>query len=157
MKADARFVENVERADKQRAEIRRELNSLGLAAGKRRREAAQRQIIETDIDEEFQTATNLEQQLVGDLLALFAQFEILKKSVRVADRHLDDLGQRLRTDLYVACLLPQTCSVAIRTSRVAAIFCEKDADVQLVFLRFEPLEKSLDAAPAFVAVDDAFC
>ena len=40
MQADARFVQNVKRADEQRAEICRELYPLGLAARKRRRETA---------------------------------------------------------------------------------------------------------------------
>ena len=53
MQADARLVENVKRADEQRAEICRELYPLSLAAGKRRRETAERQVIEADLDEEF--------------------------------------------------------------------------------------------------------
>ena len=79
MKADARFVENVERADEQRAEIRRELDALRFAARKRRGEAAERQIIETDIDQEFQTPADLEQELFRDLFALFARASVLQK------------------------------------------------------------------------------
>jgi isopenicillin-N epimerase len=51
---DGRLVEDVERADKVRAERRRELNALGLAAAERRREAVEGQVFESDVVEEAQ-------------------------------------------------------------------------------------------------------
>ncbi len=155
MQADAWFVENIKRADEQGAEVRRKLNPLRLAAGKGRGETVEGQIFEPDLDKEFQPPSNLEQYLFGDLFSLIAQFKVLKKFVRVCDRHRDDLGQRAAADLYIAGLLPQPSAVAIRAGRVSAVFREKNANVQFVFFRLEPLEKALDAAPAFVAVDDA--
>src|SRR5204863_5701081 len=142
MQADAGLIENVKSSDKQRAEICRELYPLRLAARKRRRQAAKRQVIEADLDEEFETPPDLEQKLVRDLRPFLAQGQRLKKVVRVADRHLDDLRQAFATDLDIPRLLPQALAVAVRTSRVAAIFCEKDADVQFVFFGLEPLEKA---------------
>src|SRR4029079_18079277 len=42
------------------------------------------------------------------------------------------------------------------TERVAAILRKKHTHVQLVLLRFQPIEKAAHAAPAFSAFDDRF-
>ena len=65
------------------------------------------------------------------------------------------LRERPAADLYIARFLPKTRTLAIRASCVAAIFGKKYADVEFIFLCFQPLEKAFDATPAFVAVDDA--
>ena len=96
MKPDARLVQDVKRADEQRAEICRELYPLRFAARERRCNAGERQIFQPDIDEKFQPAADLKQYLFGDLFALFAEFEFFEKSLCVADRHRDDFGQRKR-------------------------------------------------------------
>src|SRR5690606_38949183 len=153
VKADARFIKDVKRSDEKRAQVGRELNSLGLAAGERRGQAVEREVIEADIDEELQPAAYFEQELFRDLLTLFAQRELIEKRGGVGDRHLEHFRERASADLYVACLLPQPCAVALRAARITAVFGEEDADVELVFLCFQPLEKALDTAPAFCAVD----
>jgi hypothetical protein len=66
VEADGGLVQNVERADERGAEVGGELDALRLAARERRGEAVERQVIQTDIDEELQPAANLEQHLVGD-------------------------------------------------------------------------------------------
>ena len=42
MQSDARFIENIERPDQQRAKIGRELNALSFATRKRRRKSSER-------------------------------------------------------------------------------------------------------------------
>ena len=155
VQADARFVEDVERADEQGTEVRRKLYPLGFAARKRRRETAERQIIKPDLDEEFESSTNFLQQFVCDLSAFLAHFELFKKLIGIADRHRNDLRQRKHADLNVAGRLPETLTVAVGASCVAAVFGKKNANVELVFLGFEPCKKAFQPAPAFVAVDDA--
>ena len=51
MKADAGFIEHEERVDEARAETRREIHALGLAAGKRARGTVEREVTEADFDE----------------------------------------------------------------------------------------------------------
>ena len=51
VQTDRRFVEHVERADERRAEIGCELDALSFAAGERRSETIQRQIIESDFNQ----------------------------------------------------------------------------------------------------------
>src|SRR3954468_3517180 len=67
MKADAWFIQDVQSADKQRAQICRKLYSLSLSARKCGGQAAQGKIIESYINEEFQPASYLKQQFFSDL------------------------------------------------------------------------------------------
>ncbi len=67
MQTDRRLVQDVEHADQPRADLRRQADALGLAAGERRRDAVERQVVQADIDEEPETSADLLQQLVGDL------------------------------------------------------------------------------------------
>ena len=54
VQADRRLVEHVEHAGEAGADLRGEADALALAAGQRAGGARQRQIIEPDIDQEFQ-------------------------------------------------------------------------------------------------------
>src|SRR5690606_37007401 len=72
MQPDRWFVENIQRPDKERAEIRRKLNSLRLAARECRGKTAERQVIEPDVHKKREPPANFEQKLVGDLHTLFA-------------------------------------------------------------------------------------
>ena len=51
---DRRLVEDVEHADEARADLRREPDALRLAAGERLGRAAEREVVEPDVDEEAQ-------------------------------------------------------------------------------------------------------
>src|SRR5581483_5853049 len=52
VEADRRFVEHVERADQRGAERGRQADALRLAAGERRREAIEREVVEADVLQE---------------------------------------------------------------------------------------------------------
>ena len=55
VQADRRLVEDVEHADEPRSDLRRQPNALRLAARERLGGAAEREIVEPDVDEEAQT------------------------------------------------------------------------------------------------------
>ena len=82
------------------------------------------------------------------------KFQRLKECRCVSDRQRANLRQHLSANAHIARFLPQARPFAIRTARVAAILRKKHADVQLVFLRFQPVEKSAYAVPIAFAVDD---
>ena len=101
-KSDRRFVEDVKRADQRGSQRSRKLNALGFAAGKSRREAVQRQVLEADIIQESQTGLNLQQNAFGDLGLCGTQFEIRKEIVAFLDRHAADIGDVLAVDENIA-------------------------------------------------------
>ena len=72
VQADRRLVEHVERADERRAERRRQVDALRLAARERGRQPVERQVVEPDVAQERQPAPDLAQHLVGDRRFLLA-------------------------------------------------------------------------------------
>ena len=56
VQADRRLVEHVERADQRRAERRRQVDALRLAARQRRRQPIERQVVEPDVAQERRAA-----------------------------------------------------------------------------------------------------
>ena len=56
VQADRRLVEHVQRADQRRAERRREVDALRLAARQRRRQPIERQVVEADVAQEARGA-----------------------------------------------------------------------------------------------------
>src|SRR5262249_17944450 len=62
------FIEDVEDAGQAAADLTGEADALRLAAGQGRSLAAERQVIESDIDEKLQAIFHLAQQLAGHLL-----------------------------------------------------------------------------------------
>jgi len=72
VQADRRLVEHVERVDQRRAERGREADALRLAAGQRRRQAGESQIVEADVGEELQAPGALYLGLAGLRLLLLA-------------------------------------------------------------------------------------
>ena len=67
MQPDRRLVEDVEHADEARADLRREADALRLAAGERLGRAAEREVVETDVDEEAQPLAHFLENRPGDL------------------------------------------------------------------------------------------
>jgi len=94
MKADGRLVEDVQHAGQPAADLAGEADTLRLAAGQRRRPAIQRQVVETDVDEELHPIAHLAQQFAGDALLLLRQFQVSKsRSDSPSCRAPSDEGQ----------------------------------------------------------------
>ena len=66
VKADGRLVENIERADKMRAERSGELNALRFAAGESGSKAIEREVIEADFIEKLQTGADFFEDFFSD-------------------------------------------------------------------------------------------
>ncbi len=67
VQADGRLVEDVEHADSERADLRRQADALRLAARERGRGAVERQVVEPDVHEEATRVGDLAQDALGDL------------------------------------------------------------------------------------------
>ena len=145
VQADRRLVEHVERADQRRAERRREVDALRLAARERGRQAVERQVVEADVAQERQPARDFLQHLLGDRGFLLRQLQRREELLRVAHGERRHAVDRLARHADVARLAAQPRAAAIRAGQVAAIPAQEHADVDLVFLPLEPAEESADA------------
>ena len=67
MQSDRRLVEDVQHADEARADLRRQPNALRLAARERFGRAAEREVVESDVDEEAQPLAHFLENRAGDL------------------------------------------------------------------------------------------
>ena len=83
----------------------------------------------------------LYQDARGNLLLLRGQREPLEEELRLADRERSDLANISAVDADRPRFRTQTGSFAVGTSRIAAIFAQHDAHVQLVFLALEKAKK----------------
>ncbi len=152
VQADGRLVEDVERAHQARAQRRGELNPLRFAAGKRRGQPVQREVVEPHFVEKAQPLLNFFQDLFGDHRFGGAQLQAVEKRPRFLHRHPADFCDRAPSDLHGAGLGAQARAMAVGTSGVAAIAAEKYAHVQLVLFPLQPGEKALHAQEIFLAV-----
>ena len=72
---DRRLVEDVEHAHQTRPDLRGQPDALRFPAGQRGRRAHQREVLETDVDEELKPGADLLDDEIGDLRVPIAQFE----------------------------------------------------------------------------------
>ena len=101
VKPDRRLVEDVEHAGQAAADLAGEADALRFAAGECRAGAAEREVIEADIDEELQPVRDLADDFAGDLLFAFESFKVLNcasvsPSGRAAVRRADAREARAR-------------------------------------------------------------
>ena len=73
VQADRRLVEHVEHAGQARADLRGEADALALAARQRAGGARERQIVEADVDQEFQPLADFLQDARRDLVLLLGE------------------------------------------------------------------------------------
>ena len=144
VQANGRLVEHVAGADEARAQTGGELDALRFAAGERRREAIERQVIEPDIVKEFETLADFDEDFLGDGGLFGRKCERAEEFVRLGDVHLDDLGDVLAAHANVERFLAEARALAIGAQRVAAVTAHEDAHVELVFLAFQVVEEAAD-------------
>src|SRR4030095_5063626 len=110
--------------------------------------AAERQVIEADVDQIAEPAVDLgeKRRRAGrdGRLAL----EPLDPGESVGNRELRDRGEIEPADPYGERLGPETASAAGAARRVSAVAGEEDPDVGLVPLPLEPPKEALDAGEA---------
>ena len=93
MQADAGLVEDVQDADQAGADLAREANALGFAAGEARGAAIEREIVQADVEQKPDAGADLLERLGRDQLPRFVQIERLKEGEGVANAQIADVGQ----------------------------------------------------------------
>ncbi len=76
MKADRGLVEDVEHADESRTDLRGEPDALRFASGERCGRAVDRQVVETDVDEEAEPLADLLEDALADLRVAIVQVKL---------------------------------------------------------------------------------
>ncbi len=114
VQADRRLVEDIHHPHQAGADLAGQTNALGLAAGQRLGAALEVEIVEPDVDQEFQAGLDLVDDLGGDLALAAGQRERLEIAPGVADREAHDLRQGVIVDVDVARFAAQTAAVTGR-------------------------------------------
>src|SRR5580704_6102233 len=142
MQADGRLVEHVERANKVRAEGRRQLDALGFAAGERGGEAVEREVVEANLVEKLQARADFVEDFVGNFRLRRRKLQRREEDARFLDGEPANFGDRFAGNANGASFRSQTRAAAFGTGRVATVSAQKYADVELVFLALEIVEEA---------------
>ena len=132
-------------------------DALGFAAGESRGEAVERQVFEANVVQEFQALVDFGQDFAG--YALFFRGEVRRRVLEEAAPRLRRCCIRRysrqwralkafgcgRASRTLSASLRRRAAMAIGAAGVAAVTAEQDADVDLVFFRFEVVEVLADA------------
>ncbi len=98
VQADRRLVEDVQDAGEPRADLGRQPDALPLPPRQGGGGARQRQVAETDVEQEAEPLADLLQDLVGDLPVLVGQAQIVERLHRVLDRQTGVVGDVVAGD-----------------------------------------------------------
>ena len=124
MKTNRRLIQNVQNAHESGADLSCQANALGLTAGKRRRGAIERQIIESDIDQKTQTLQDFLDDAAADKLLALGELQALKKLERLTARQATDLINRLTAHGDGKHLGTQTGAMAARARLLANVLLQ---------------------------------
>ena len=94
VQADRGLIQYVHHADQARADLAGEADTLRFAAGEGFRRTGERQVVQTDVDEELQAIANLFQNFFSNLRTLAGELQVVEEVHRVADAHVRDGRQR---------------------------------------------------------------
>ena len=79
MQPDRRFVEHVQHPDQTGTDLGGQPDTLRLAAGERARSPGQRQVVQSDVEQEAQPGLHLFEHLPGDRLLAAAEGEVVEE------------------------------------------------------------------------------
>src|SRR6267378_5986766 len=127
-----------------RAERRRELDPLRFSAGERGGQPVKRKVIEADFIQKLQPRSNLFQNSVRDFQVPFRELQRGKECARFFDSELANLGDGFSRHAHGAGLGAQTSPATFWTLRITAEAAQENADMQLVFLALQQIEKTFD-------------
>ena len=108
VQADRRLIEHVHNANQARTNLARQTDTLGFTARKCLCRAGKCQVIQADVNEEFQAIANLFKNFFRNLRSLTCEFEIVEEFHRMTDAHVGDSRQRRILDINVARFPTQT-------------------------------------------------
>src|SRR4029078_4599468 len=108
---------HIQRVNQRRPQRRGEVDALRFTAGKRGRQAVERQVIETNITEKSKTLSDLSKHLVSNRGFLFRECEPREEPLRITHRQAADRIDGPAADLHVARLAAQTGAATLRAGQ----------------------------------------
>src|SRR5207247_10870665 len=99
MQADARLVEDVQHSDQARPNLGRQTNSLPFSPRQRAGRTVERQVVETNVNQEAEALTDLLEDAPGDRGLALRQRETVEEYGRLLDGLPHDLRDRVTCDL----------------------------------------------------------
>ncbi|MNI22351.1 hypothetical protein D3C73_759050 [compost metagenome] len=112
MQTDAWFIENIQHAHQAGANLGRQPDPLRLTAGERAGRTAKRQIIQSHVDQEAQTAADFLEDQVGNGCFLLTQCNIVKKLEAIPNGQISHIGNITVIDRYSENFLLQSFAFA---------------------------------------------
>ncbi|MNS47500.1 hypothetical protein D3C72_800340 [compost metagenome] len=154
VQTNGRFVKDVQNTDETGADLAGQTNTLCFATGQRVGTAVQRQVVETDVDEELQTLANLLEDLVGDFAATASHLQLAEVLASFADRQVGHRWQRFLANPHMPRFATQAGTTAIRTRLGAEKLGQLFAHACRLGLAVATLQVRHDAFERVRAFDD---
>ena len=145
MKTDRRLIQHVQRTDQMRTKRCRKLNALRFSAGKRGRQTIQRQVIQPNFIQELQARADFLEDLFRNFPLAFGKLQRREGHTRFLHCEFADFRDRSSRHANRSSFRAQARPAALRTSGVAAIAAQENANMEFVLLALQPVEKSLHA------------
>src|SRR5262249_25147825 len=154
VKADARFIENVENAAKTRTDLRREANSLGFSPGKSGGRAVQAQITEADGQQKLDALGNLFERAGGDLFLARCERrdDFVHGEPRGAERKRSEIRNGPAGQLHGEGFGPQALAVADATLGSGHVLRHPlsiGIGIRFLEILFEKLKNTVEAKAFF--------
>ena len=118
---DRRFVQHVEHPDEAAADLGGQPDPLCLAAGQRRRRAGERQVVETDVEQEPKAGVDLLEDRLGDHGVAVAELETGQDLGSLANRELADVVDRMAVHVHGQREWAKACAAAVRAGHLAHV------------------------------------
>ena len=122
MQPDRGLIQHIHHTDQAGTDLAGKTDTLCLAAGQSFCRAGECQVIQADVNQEFQAILNLFQDFFGDFRALAAEFQVIKEIHRMPDAEIRNLRQRGVINKHKAGFFFQTGAATGNTRTVADIF-----------------------------------
>ena len=143
VEADRRLVEHVQHAAQAAADLAGQSNALGFAAGERRRRAAEREVVEADVDQEREPVFDFANQFAGDFLFVGRELPLLHLRDQFAERRAADLVERAFAEADGGRIVAQSAAAALAAIDLADELFEQAAQPRREFRGF--FERGVEA------------
>ena len=104
----------------------------------------QRQVAQSDIQQELESGIDFRQQSFANLLFLIGQFELVEPLLQPENGQFDEVADASSANLHIIRLWLQTCSVAFRTGGLATIAAQHHPVLYLILVVLHHLEEVVD-------------
>ena len=151
VQTNAGLVENVERTYQRTAQRGTEVDALTLTARERVRESVQRQITQSHVEQELQSACNLLQQSLAHLSVMWLQLQSVEPFLQSHHRHLYQVGNAPAAYLHVVGFGLQARAVTYGACGLSPVSGQHHAVLYLVLILLHHVEEEVNTRALLLA------